>query len=69
MFTCAKSRTNFRYFNIMNNDFGKESDGLPMQTVVICFSLQVSTMLSQHIRRLHLNDLPSQFGHQFEVVQ
>lgn len=45
MFTCAKSRTNFRYFNIMNNDFGKESDGLPMQTVVICFSLQVSTML------------------------
>ena len=61
MFTCAKSRTNFRYFNIMNNDFGKESDGLPMQTVVICFSLQVSTM--------HLNDLPSQFGHQFEVVQ
>lgn len=40
MFTCAKSRTNFRYFNIMNNDFGKESDGLPMQTVVICFSLQ-----------------------------
>lgn len=35
MFTCAKSRTNFRYFNIMNNDFGKESDGLPMQTVVI----------------------------------
>ena len=37
MFTCAKSRTNFRYFNIMNNDFGKESDGLPMQTVVICF--------------------------------
>mgnify|MGYP003269273211 CR=1 FL=1 len=39
MFTCAKSRTNFRYFNIMNNDFGKESDGLPMQTVVICFSL------------------------------